>query len=99
MKRRILMVSAMILLLGSQMQMFAQKRGELDYKRPGMEMREGKRPGGPMNVKAICQGDIERLQDFYWKKYRVKLSRKEAENILSVEMKDRERGPKRPPRR
>ena len=99
MKRRILMVSAMILLLGSQMQMFAQKRGELDYKRPGMEMREGRRPGGPMNVKTICQRDIEKLQDFYWKKYRVKLSRKEAEKILLVDMKDRVRGPKRPPRR
>ena len=97
MKRRILMVSAMILLLSSQVQMYAQQKGGPYHKRPGMEMHEGRRPGGPM--KAISQGDIARLQDFYWKKYRVKLSRKEAENILSVEMKDRERGPKRPPRR
>ena len=89
----------MILLLGSQMQMYAHKRGELDYKRPGMEMRECRRPGRPMNAKAICQGDIKKLQDFYWKKYRVKLSRKEAEKILLVDMKDRGRGPKRPSRR
>ena len=65
MKRRILMVSAMILLLGSQVQMYAQKKGGPDHKRPGMEMHEGRRPGGPM--KAISQGDIARLQDFYWK--------------------------------
>ena len=75
MKRRILMVSAMILLLGSQVQMYAQKKGGPDHKRPGMEMHEDRRPGGPMIGKAICQNDIERLQDFYWKKYRVKLSK------------------------
>ena len=89
MKRRILMVSAMILLLGSQVQMYAQKKGGPDHKRPGMEMREGRRPGGPM--KAISQGDIARLQDFYWKKYRVKLSKKEAEKILIVQVRDRGR--------
>ena len=87
MKRRILMVSAMILLLGSQVQMYAQKKGGPDHKRPGMEMHEGRRPGGPM--KAISQGDIARLQDFYWKKYRVKLSKKEAERILLEERRDR----------
>ena len=91
MKRRILMVSAMILLLGSQVQMYAQKKGGPDHKRPGMEMHEGRRPGGPMHEKAICQHDIERLQDFYWKKYRVKLSKKEAEKILIVQMRDRGR--------
>ena len=92
MKRRILMVSAMILLFGSQMQMNAQKKGGPDHKRPGMEMREGRRPGGPMmDKKAICQDDIERLQDFYWKKYRVRLSKKEAERILIEEMKERDR--------
>ena len=93
MKRRILMVSAMILLLGSQVQMYAQKKGGPDHKRPGMEMHEGRRPGGPM--KAISQGDIARLQDFYWKKYRVKLSKKEAEKILIAEKRDRrhDKGP------
>ena len=92
MKRRILMVSAMILLFGSQMQMNAQKKGGPDHKRPGMEMYEGKRPGGPrMDEKAICQNDIERLQDYYWKKYRVKISKKEAEKILLVEMRDKGR--------
>ena len=90
MKRRIIMVSAMILLLGSQVQMYAQKKGGPDHKRPGMEMHEGRRPGGPM--KAISQGDIARLQDFYWKKYRVKLSKKEAERILMEDMRDRGRG-------
>lgn len=100
MERRILMVSAMILLLGSQVQMYAQKKG------------------GPMHEKAICQHDIERLQNFYWRKYRVKLSKKEAEKILIVQMRERGRhdfanaapppkgqrpmhpqGPQRPPRR
>ena len=83
------MVSAMILLLGSQVQMYAQKKGGPDHKRPGMEMREGRRPGGPMHEKAISQGDIARLQDFYWKKYRVKLSKKEAERILLEDRRDR----------
>ena len=41
--------------------------------------------------KAICQHDIERLQDFYWRKYRVKLSKKEAEKILIVQMRERGR--------
>ena len=91
MKRRILMVSAMILLLGSQVQMYAQKKGGPDYKRPRMEMHEGRSPGGPMHEKAICQHDIERFQDFYLKKYRVKLSKKEAEKILIVQMRDRGR--------
>lgn len=80
----------MILLLGSQVQMYAQEKGGPDHKRPGMEMRDDRKPGGPM--KAISQGDIMRLQDFYWKKYRVKLSRKEAERILLADM--RARGPR-----
>lgn len=98
MKRRILMVSAMILMLGSQEQMFAQKKGGPDVKRPGMEMRDDRRPGGPMDEKAICQGDIEKLQDFFMKKYDVKLSRKEAKKILLVEKSHRPkpRGPQRP---
>ena len=86
------MVSAMILLLGSQVQMYAQKKGGPDQKRPGMGMHEGKRPGGPMERKAISQGDIKRLQDFYWKEYRVKLSKKEAEKILMSEMRGRGKG-------
>lgn len=91
MKRRILMVSAMILILGSQVQMYAQKKGGPDYKRPGMEMKRDCRPGGPMHEKAISKGDIVRLQDFYWKKFRVKLSKKEAEKILIVQMRDKGR--------
>ena len=103
------MVSAMILLLGSQVDMFAQQRkGGPDFKRPGMEMYYGK-PGKPMDKKAISQGDIKMLQDFYWKKYRVRLSKKEAEKILLEERKgcDRfgyrpgpgPRGPQKPPRK
>ena len=42
-------------------------------------------------MKAISQGDIARLQDFYWKKYRVKISKKEAERILMEDMRDRGR--------
>ena len=91
MKRRILMVSAMILLLGSQVQMYAQKKGGPDHKRPGMEMHEGRRPGGPMHEKAICQHDIEKLQSFYWKKCRVRLSKREAEKILIAQMSGRGR--------
>lgn len=103
MKRRILMVSAMILLLGSQMQMYAQKKGGPDHKRPGMEMHEGRRPGKPMYEKAICQNDIVRLQNFYWMKYRIRLSRIEAKNILIAERRDicrlpAHRGPQRPSR-
>ena len=69
----------MILLLGSQADMFAQKRVEPDRKRPGMEMRYDRRPGKPMDGKTISQWEVERLQEYYWKKYRVKLSRQEAE--------------------
>ena len=86
MKRRILMVSAMILLLGSQVDVFAQKRVEPERKRPGMEMKAERRPGRPMDGKAISQRDIERVQDFYWMQYRVRLSKKEAVKIL---MEDR----------
>lgn len=90
MKRRMLMVSAMILLLGSQVDMYAQKRGDYrDFKRPGVEMKMHKKPGRPMDKKAISQGDILRLQDFYWKKYRVRLSKDEAERILLADMRDR----------
>ena len=92
MKRRFLMVSAMILLLGSQVDMFAQKKVEPDRKRPGMEMKDDRKPGKPMKEKAICQGDIKRVQDFYWKKYKVRLSKKEAEKILMEDMRDKRAG-------
>ena len=89
------MVSAMILLLGSQVDMFAQKRVEPDRKRPGMEMRDDRKPGKPMDDKTISHWEVERLQDYYWKKYRVKLSRQEAEKILLAEKRDQrhDRGP------
>ena len=82
MKRRMLLVSAMILLLGSQAQMYAQHKGGPVHKRPGMEMHEGRRPGKPMNGKAISQADVVRVQNFYWQRYRIKLSRRDAERIL-----------------
>ena len=88
MKRRFLMVSAMILLLGSQVDVFAQKRVEPQRKRPGMEMKFDKKPGRPMDGKAISQGDIKRVQDFYWMRYRVKLSKKEAVKILMEDRRD-----------
>ncbi len=89
MKRRILMVSAMILLLGSQADVFAQKRFEPDQKRPGMEMRDYRKPCRPMDRKTISQGEILRLQDFYWRKYKMKISKKEAERILLADARDR----------
>ena len=97
MKRRILMVSAMILLLGSQVDVFAQKRVEPQRKRPGMEMKFEKKPGRPMDGKAISQRDIERVQDFYWMKYRVRLSKKEAVKILMEDRREfahKSHGPK-----
>ena len=87
------MVSAMILLLGSQMQMYAQKKGGPADKRPGMEMMMDRKPGGPMiggpmmKEKAICHASVERIQDFYLKKYRIRLSRAEAERILLTELR------------
>ena len=104
MKRRILMVSAMILLLGSQAQIYAQKHNGPDHKRPGMEMHDSRRPAGPMNDRHISQAEISKLQDYYKRKYNVRLSRKEAENILIAEMRDKNRrpdprGPQKPPRK
>ena len=99
MKRRILMVSAMILLLGSQVQIHAHKKGGPDFKRPGIEVRIHHKPGKPINRKAICHADIERLQRFYIRNYGIWLSRQEAERILLVEMRDRNHkahGPGRP---
>ena len=91
----------MILLLGSQIQMEAHKKGEPAPKRPGMEMQrppmnkfdenkfDARRPGKPMHGKAICQGEIERIQIYYWKRYGIKLSRREAEKILIADMRHR----------
>ena len=45
--------------------------------------------------KAFNQRDVERFQDFYWKKFRVKLSRKDAERILFCHKFDY-RGPQGP---
>ena len=53
MKRRILMVSAMILLFGSQVQIYAQKKVEPNHKRPGMATVVDHKPARPMNGKAI----------------------------------------------
>ena len=97
------MVSAMILLLGSQVQMYAQKKGGPDYRRPGMEMKMDRRPGGPMmKDKAICHLSVERIQDYYLKRYRIRLSRAEAEKILRVELRKqggRDKFGKMPPHR
>ena len=81
----------MILLLGSQVDMNAQKKAEPKAHRPGVEIRVDVRPGRPMNKKAICQGDVKRLQDFYWRKYRIRLSRSEAERILLSDMRKDDR--------
>ena len=86
----------MILMISSQVQMNAQKKGGPDYKRPGSAVIVNHKPGRPIG-KAISQGDIERLRDFYWRKYRVRLSRKEAERILIEDMRDKR--PQRPPRK
>ena len=102
MKRRILMVSAMILLLGSQVDVFAQKRVEPERKRPGMEMKFEKRPGRPMDGKAISQMEIQRVQKFYWMKYRVRLSKKEAVKILMEDRREfahKPHGPKPGPKK
>ena len=80
----------MILLLGSQIDMNAQRRFEPDHKRPGIE-------------RTITKNDIERLQDFYWDRYRVRLTKKEAEKILLIDGKHKmhrgpgHNGPQRPP--
>ena len=82
MKRRVLMVSAMILLLGSQVDASAMKRGDFDRKKPGMEMQIGKKCKWCKDDKAFKPGDVAKFQDFFWKKHRVKLSKKDAERIL-----------------
>ena len=95
MKRRVLMVSAMILLLGSQVDMSAKGRDDFDRKKPGMEMQIKMKFDFGKDKKAFDQRDVERFQDFYWKKFRVKLSRKDAERILFCHKFDY-RGPQGP---
>ena len=82
MKRRVLMVSAMILLLGSQVDLSAKGRDDFNRKRPGMEMQINMRFDCGKDKKAFKQGDVAKFQDFFWKKHRVKLSKKDAERIL-----------------
>jgi hypothetical protein len=82
MKRRVLMVSAMILLLGSQVDLSAKGRKDFDRRRPGVEMQINMRFDCGKDKKAFNQGDIARFQDFYWKRHRVMLSKKDAEKIL-----------------
>ncbi len=64
--------------------------GSIDFMatvgRPGMEMRECKKPGKHQDKRYIGQEDVKRLQNFYWMKYKVKLSYKEAEKILMADM-------------
>ena len=69
--------------------MSVQKKSGLDFKKSGMEMNIDRRPSELMDKKAICQGDIEKVQRFFRMKYGVRLSRKEAERILLVEMRER----------
>ena len=76
------MVSAMILLLGSQVDLSAKGRDDFNRKRPGMEMQINMRFDCGKDKKAFKQGDVARFQDFFWKKHRVKLSKKDAERIL-----------------
>ena len=96
MKRRLLMVSAMILLLGSQVQMYAQKNVGPNHNKPAFEMHEGKKAGHPMKKRSVTERDIKRLQDVYWQKYHVRLSKRDAERILREEMRDRKPGPPPP---
>ena len=86
----------MILLLGSQVQMYAQKNVGPDHNKPAFEMREGKKAGHPMKKRSVTERDIKRLQDVYWHKYHVRLSKKDAERILREDMRDRKPGPPPP---
>ena len=89
MKRSILMVSAMILLLASPMQLDAKKTGGQDRRKSGKEMMICGRPSKPMKGKTISQAKVEMIKDLYWEKYRVRLSKKEAERILITERAQR----------
>ena len=111
MKRRIIMVSAMILLLASQANIYANNKAANHHREPGKEMHEWQRHGHEMPYRHISQQDIERVQNFYWAKYRVRLSKKEAEKIAMNELRERRgrgpahhgpkgpQGPQRPPRK
>ncbi len=89
MKRSFLMVSAMILLLASPLQLDAKKTGRQDRRKSGMEMVICGRPSKPMNGKTISQAKVEMIKDLYWQKYRIRLSKKEAEKILITERAQR----------
>ena len=89
MKRSILMVSAMILLLASPMQLDAKMKGEKLRKGSKIEMTFCGRPSKPMKGKTISQAKVEMIKDLYWQKYRIRLSKKEAERILITERAQR----------
>ena len=84
-----MMVSVVMLMLGSQVQMYAQKKGGPDFKRPEMEMKMDRRPDMPMDMKAGRQADIEKIQRYFRMKYDIRLSKKEAEKILWVQMREK----------
>jgi len=84
-----MMVAVMMLMLGSQVQMYAQKKGGQDFRRPGMEVKMDRRSDRFMDAKAVRQADIEKVQRYFRMKYGIKLSRSEAEKILWVEMRDK----------
>lgn len=81
----------MMLLLGSQVQMYAQKKDGQDFRKSGVEMRmkTERRPDRFMDAKASRKGDIEKVRKYFRMKYGIKLSKKEAEKILWVEMRDK----------
>ena len=87
MKRRILMVSAMILLLGSQLQMFAYKKAEPVHKKSGVVIVVDHKPVRPIG-EAISQGNIARVQDFVYNP-----------PPQPKGHKPKPRGPQRPPRK
>ena len=79
MRTRILMVSAMILLLGSQGQTYAQHHVNQDRHHPGYET-----PKTPVPIpnKHITTKELIEVQQYYLKHFHIRLSRKEAESIL-----------------
>ena len=91
MKRRFMMVAVMMLMLGSQVQMYAQKKGGQDFRKSDVEMRMkmDRRSDRFMDAKAVRQADIEKVQRYFRMKYGIKLSRSDAEKILWVEMRDK----------
>lgn len=97
----------MILLFASQGNIYAENKAADHHKGPGMEMHEWERHGHQMPHNYISKQDIKRVQDFYWAKYKVRLSKKEAEKIAMNELRQRNgrgpahhgpKGPQKPPR-